>query len=409
MAFAARLTLANWDDDLYNGIQGFTLKNLNISQRVRNTNLLGQTLEKYGANSFAIQDWCGGHLDIENVWFEGFYRAVFGLQSDFSTFKKIRASYNKQAIVMANRSDQITIDDFYSFYNDNALTTASTYLNLSKYYSVNDGSVSTVPIEILCGASSIVIDHPWFETLAGEVSKREAYIRAGVNAGFTGITSAVDGLSVINNPLVYTKPQAETNTTKSLIDVGKVISLEIDESSTKSGQSSNLAQLVNVVGDSSITASTTRGVINLKRTSNIASLFKNSSAGTPSISVCGDLSGAHLIATPTGRQHLRKLGGNSASDLFISAEDSDGGVYINSPNTTSGQKNRLVIRKSYQQLAAMPTSGTWNIGDYVQNQNPTILGTAGSKYTVQGWSRITNGSNHVLNTDWVECRTLTGT
>jgi hypothetical protein len=57
---------------------------------------------------------------------------------------------------------------------------------------------------------------------------------------------------------------------------------------------------------------------------------------------------------------------------------------------------------------AMPTTGTYNQGDYIKNTRPSILGTTGSKYTVQGWSRITTGSAHVLNTDWVEDRSLTG-
>lgn len=59
---------------------------------------------------------------------------------------------------------------------------------------------------------------------------------------------------------------------------------------------------------------------------------------------------------------------------------------------------------------SMPTTGTYVIGHVVQNLgNYTVLGTAGSQYTLQGWIRRTNGSNHVLNTDWFEMRVLTGT
>lgn len=59
--------------------------------------------------------------------------------------------------------------------------------------------------------------------------------------------------------------------------------------------------------------------------------------------------------------------------------------------------------------AAMPTTGTYRKNDYVPNSNPTILGTAGGQYIMDGWKRLTAGSTHVLNTDWVERRTLTGT
>lgn len=60
-------------------------------------------------------------------------------------------------------------------------------------------------------------------------------------------------------------------------------------------------------------------------------------------------------------------------------------------------------------MAAMPTSGTWPLGYFVQNTTPVVLGGAGSRYTVLGWRRITAGSSNVLNADWVECRVLTGT
>jgi hypothetical protein len=59
--------------------------------------------------------------------------------------------------------------------------------------------------------------------------------------------------------------------------------------------------------------------------------------------------------------------------------------------------------------AAMPTSGTFTAGDFVVNRSPAILGGAGSRYVIRGWIRMTSGSTHVLNTDWCESRTLTGT
>lgn len=64
---------------------------------------------------------------------------------------------------------------------------------------------------------------------------------------------------------------------------------------------------------------------------------------------------------------------------------------------------------SYAAVAAMPTSGTYYTGDFVQNSAPAILGTPGSRYVIEGWKRITNGSTHVAGTDWVEKRFLTGT
>jgi hypothetical protein len=65
--------------------------------------------------------------------------------------------------------------------------------------------------------------------------------------------------------------------------------------------------------------------------------------------------------------------------------------------------------KKHTYATSIPTTGTWNSGDYVKNTaTPSILGTAGSKYIVKGWIRLTTGSGNVLNTDWSEDRSLTG-
>lgn len=58
--------------------------------------------------------------------------------------------------------------------------------------------------------------------------------------------------------------------------------------------------------------------------------------------------------------------------------------------------------------SSAPTAGTWKQGDFVRNSAPAEAGTAGSKYVVTGWLRLTSGSNNVLNTDWVATRSLTG-
>lgn len=64
---------------------------------------------------------------------------------------------------------------------------------------------------------------------------------------------------------------------------------------------------------------------------------------------------------------------------------------------------------------SMPTSGTYNPGEYVKNTAPTLqvwsglpLSLSGAKYVVKGWVRVTGGSNHVANVDWVEDRSIYG-
>ena len=58
--------------------------------------------------------------------------------------------------------------------------------------------------------------------------------------------------------------------------------------------------------------------------------------------------------------------------------------------------------------AAMPTAGSWKIGDFVTNSAPVEAGAATAKYVITGWIRITNGAGNALNTDWLQCRSLTG-
>ena len=47
-------------------------------------------------------------------------------------------------------------------------------------------------------------------------------------------------------------------------------------------------------------------------------------------------------------------------------------------------------------LSAMPTTGTYTIGNLILNKN------AATNAKLLGWKRLTAGSSHVLNTDWLE-------
>lgn len=53
---------------------------------------------------------------------------------------------------------------------------------------------------------------------------------------------------------------------------------------------------------------------------------------------------------------------------------------------------------------AAPTTGAYARGDFVQNSQPSELGTAGSKYVIYGWLCVTAGTPGT----WVQCRFLTG-
>ena len=88
----------------------------------------------------------------------------------------------------------------------------------------------------------------------------------------------------------------------------------------------------------------------------------------------------------------------------------------------AGQKNNIMIVDSdpsslnYGQLinncltfsSSTPTSGKYLSGWTVLNSSPSILGSPGSKYVITNWLRLTDGTNHVLNTDWAEVRAPIG-
>lgn len=62
------------------------------------------------------------------------------------------------------------------------------------------------------------------------------------------------------------------------------------------------------------------------------------------------------------------------------------------------------IAGRYSALTAAPTSGDWMQGDEVTNLAPTELGTAGSKYFIDGWKCVASGTPGT----WVQKRCLTG-
>ena len=62
------------------------------------------------------------------------------------------------------------------------------------------------------------------------------------------------------------------------------------------------------------------------------------------------------------------------------------------------------ITAFYTALDSAPTSDAWMQGDSVKNTAPSELGTAGSKYVVEGWTCVVSGTPGA----WVEKRFLTG-
>jgi hypothetical protein len=96
----------------------------------------------------------------------------------------------------------------------------------------------------------------------------------------------------------------------------------------------------------------------------------------------------------------------TVTNLFVGPQkyNNISNEYVESTFTVTGRRQGV----SALTFAALPTQSTWKIGDVAFNSVVTEAGGGGSKYIVKGWSRITNGTGNVLNTDWLDNRVLTG-
>ena len=162
-----------------------------------------------------------------------------------------------------------------------------------------------------------------------------------------------------------------------------------------------------------------------------ASLIRNAIELTASATV--KINGTKIYASAGLYTRCVYDGGHGNSELHISGGAElkgatyesyrwDGGVdggnkeYIDPGVTIEGAKTSVNIRgvvSFYQQKYeypgnSMPVSGTYQSGDEVKNKFLTIQGVAGSRYVIKSWLRVTTGSSHVLNVDWVAQKVPTG-
>ncbi|WP_213941188.1 hypothetical protein [Pseudomonas sp. dw_612] len=72
--------------------------------------------------------------------------------------------------------------------------------------------------------------------------------------------------------------------------------------------------------------------------------------------------------------------------------------------TQINQISEGYIAGFYTARTTAPTSGTWLQGDSIKNSAPAELGTAGSKYFVEGWVCSVSGTPGT----WLQKRCLTG-
>lgn len=109
-------------------------------------------------------------------------------------------------------------------------------------------------------------------------------------------------------------------------------------------------------------------------------------------------------ASPLFEFGIRLTG--TVTNLFVGSQEYNRvtNEYVEATFTVTGRRQGV----SALTFTALPTQSTWKIGDVAFNSSVTEAGGGGSKYIVKGYSRITNGTGNVLNTDWLQNRVLTG-
>ena len=86
---------------------------------------------------------------------------------------------------------------------------------------------------------------------------------------------------------------------------------------------------------------------------------------------------------------------------------SDGGLLMSLPDSSARSYTeflKFTRRIIYTNVDPGAGSLTWAVGDRAINTSPSELGTAGSKYIINGWICTVAGTPGT----WLEMRTLTG-
>ena len=220
-----------WDSIEYDGIQGFKLKNLRIVNRspLRTTELnCRKTISDfyYSIGSFGIKDWRGGHVELNDVQFEGFEYSVWGIQSDHNKFTDFRQSYCKYGVYLGPRSDQFVAYGFSSFFCDTVMIVdRASVINVYSCQTVVCGSELDYTVRIKKGSSSVNFQSPWLENFSGEIDCLP-FFDVGALDGYDTTTTAVNTVNIIN-PHVATNSEGQ-NGQNVLIEITSGVGVLLD-------------------------------------------------------------------------------------------------------------------------------------------------------------------------------------
>lgn len=122
------------------------------------------------------------------------------------------------------------------------------------------------------------------------------------------------------------------------------------------------------------------------------------------VSSCINALGISEISIPSGTTKIASISlGSDVVGSYITSGKELLGIYF--------PKNGKFVYDGQKYTSGLPTATGWkasDIGKVVYEFAPIEAGTTPNKYIKIGYVRLTTGNGNVLNTDWKECRVLTG-
>ena len=166
---------SNWEAGDYDGVQGLTIRDLEIryadttpGSRTTLVNGAGTSYgSSYGTGTYAIRDWRGGDVKLQNVTIEQFEYGFWGIQSDLNQFTNFHTNYCHYGAYLGPRSDQSTLIHYSTLWNDTDIWYDRAGSARGYGWQVSGGSPTTPQVKIgsqwSIGADDIVLYDVWFE------------------------------------------------------------------------------------------------------------------------------------------------------------------------------------------------------------------------------------------------------
>jgi hypothetical protein len=368
-----------YDNGDYDGYHGFEMRNISMKYTGGTTTALGNGNGNFGTGTYAIRDWKGGSIRLENVWIENFAYGFWGIQSDLNRFQDVWPRYCNVGIELGPRCDQFTGIHIATLYNDtDVILDRCENANFIACKFIQGGSSTEFPIDIGStytsrGAEGIVFTGCWFEHLGNAYSVIDSFIRIGYLGG-SDDNQQTQGVTFYN-PHILTNVSPTTPRANYFMTIGNGTHIRVDQ---MTGRPDNLADLFEYLG-----ATDPQVWLFGPYDSGTTLDMVQTGSGTPDFNKFLYAAGFNQLSSRLGWFYNFREPPDNNKDHRIGADADDTFVvdFVNSSNETK----RILISRRLRHGSAAPASGTWAQGDIVLDTTPSASGTI-------GWVCTTGGS-----------------